>query len=83
MIKMENDCNLCNKDKKNFEGLIYYYGEKETYLCKSCYMRWCKNEKYKLLKLKYKDTKPCTKTWENMCRAEQKEFNKWMKTQYD
>ncbi len=70
-------CDLCKKDRKNFEGVVWYSGDSETILCRSCYLKWCKNKDYKKLKTKYKDAKPCTKTWEKMCGAEQKLFNKW------
>ena len=75
--KKDNECNLCNKDRGNYEGLIWFSGDIPTYLCRGCYMKFCRIEVYKKLKEKYKETKPCTKRWTKMCKEEQKAFDKW------
>jgi len=70
-------CNLCNKDRGNYDGSVWYSGNMNTLLCKSCYLKWCRNKEHKLLKNKYKKAKPCTKLWYKMCNEQQKAFDKW------
>jgi hypothetical protein len=64
---------------KIFKGnnCVWYSGNIETNLCRSCYMKWCKSKECKFVKEKYKTAKPCTKEWSKMCDALQKEFDKW------
>ena len=74
----KNKCNLCGKDRKNFDGFIWYYHTSpNTELCRSCYMKWCKTNECKLLEKKYKKAKPTTKTWDKKCKEQQKAFDKW------
>ena len=76
----ENKCDLCEKDRKNFVGLVWYYSKwSETNLCRSCYLKWCKSKECKSLEEKYKEAKPCTKLWTKMCKEQQTAFNKWFK----
>jgi hypothetical protein len=70
-------CSLCEKDRKNFNRLVWYSGSLSAYLCRSCYSKWTHNKKCKELKEKYKDAKPCTKQWSKMCSEQQKAFDKW------
>ena len=74
----DSECDLCIKDRKNFEGLVWYSGNIENILCRSCYMKWCKSKECKSLEEKYKKAIPCTKLWTKMCKEQQKAFDKWM-----
>jgi len=74
---VRDNCNLCNKDKGKFEGLVWYSGNIPTYLCKSCYLKWTKSKECKELEVKFEGTKPCTTEWTKMCGAQQKAFDKW------
>lgn len=73
----KDKCDLCGKGKKNFECLVWYSEWTETNLCKSCYLKWCKNKEHRSLEKKYKKAKPTTKEWHKKCVELQKAFNKW------
>jgi len=73
----KNTCNLCNKIRTNWDGFVWYSGDTQTDLCKSCYLKWCKTKDRKELENKYKKAKPCTKLWGKKCQELQKAFNKW------
>ena len=75
--EQEAECNLCDKNRKSFDGSVWYSGNIETLLCESCYSKWCKNENCKLVNLKYKKAKPLTKLWDKKCSELQKAFDKW------
>ena len=77
MTKEEDKCNLCEKDRKGFDGMVWYSGNVGTELCRSCLMKWNKTQEYKALKEKHKDAKPTTTAWHKMCEEQQKAFDKW------
>ena len=74
----ENKCNLCKKDRKNFNGFVWYHHEYEEYfLCRSCYLKWCKSGDCKVVEKKYKKAKPCTKLWNLKCKHLAGAFANW------
>lgn len=74
-------CNLCGKNRGNYEGSVWYHSSSpETQLCKGCMTKWNRTKECKELKLKFENAKPTTKPWEKMCKAQQKAFDRWYYT---
>jgi len=74
----KNKCDLCKKDRKNFEGCVLFSEiMTETHLCRSCYLKWCKE--HKSYGNKHRKIKPLTKDWNKMCDEEARLFKKWFK----
>ena len=75
-------CKICDKESK-FCGLVWFSSKmEETYLCRSHYMKFCKSKEFKLSKEKYKDAKPCTKKWKQMCDEQSAIYLKWEATSF-
>ncbi len=75
---MIETCNLCEKDMKGFGGFVWYDDTSpETRLCRSCLLKWSKTKECRNLIEKYKEAKPTTKLWYDMCKAQQEAFDKW------
>ncbi len=75
----ENKCDLCEKDRGNFEGLIAYHSDfYDCNLCRSCYSKW--NYNHREFKKSHKHLKSEDKVrWRKMCRREAELFEKWFK----
>ena len=75
-----NECFICKK-KSTFNGYVAISDGKYTdiYLCRSHYLKWCKNKEIVEFRKKNKHIKPLTKEWEKMCKKEQSLFDMWMK----
>ena len=52
MKSKDDKCNLCNKDRNSYDGCVWYTGDIETLLCKGCYLKFCRNREFILLKKK-------------------------------
>ena len=78
-MKKENECDLCGKDRGNYNGFVWYAEWTQTDLCRGCMMRWNRSKERKISEEKYKDAKPTTKKWHKKCEEQQKEFTKWFK----
>ena len=74
---MPNVCHLCDKPRGSFNGFIWYSGNYNTELCRSCYTKWIKTKENVFLKKKYANAKPTTKKWSERCRVMQRAFDKW------
>lgn len=73
----QDKCDLCNKDRKGYQGSVWYSGNYQTDLCKSCWLKWIKSKERRELENRFKKAKPCTKLWHKKCVELQKAFDKW------
>jgi hypothetical protein len=80
-MEKKNKCELCKKERKEFQGFVWYSGSYGFDLCRSCYLKWCRSKERKDLEEKYNKAKPCTKMWEKKCEDLQKAFDIWFKKQ--
>ena len=86
MIKMwkknKRFCDVCGI-RTDYNGLVFYENTGENDLCKSHYLKYCRDKRMVKSKMKFKSAKPCTKQWVKMCKEQGEIFNKWFKEQND
>ncbi len=78
-----NTCEICKK-KSSFNGYVWIAEGKFTdlYLCRSHYLKWCKNKEGKEIEKRYENAKPTTKEWHKKCQELQKAFDKWFEQEF-
>ena len=73
-------CDVCSEET-DYNGLVFMENTGERDLCKSHYLKYLRDKRMIESKKKFKNAKPCTKQWANMCKEQGEIFNKWFKEQ--